>query len=358
MGQILDSIRYYGIGEKLHTDICIWCGSEEKLSESHLIQESLGVKFFTKTTCVPCNNFLGAKVESKALRNNFIAAASVKLGLKSRREAYRHGKKIDVATGAEMIITKEGKSKPIPKKISENQFRGTPEEGKTYWVAQLKKDKPDLPTEPLEEFFDDPTKTAFSYAGKKYYKKTYKDDVGQIRIDMAKYIDPILIFKIAYEFIVLNGWHTHPMIRATLKQLFSVTKMQQKSLMFFSNAIDALTVNNMDSYFRTYDSLEDIPFGKYHAIIPRLSDRFIFYIDIVLFGVLRNCFILGKLDEFEERIIPLTNTGYVFPIGGANPYMETYPNFKFKDHIIWGDVSVETRLWEIEEHRKTFNILN
>ncbi len=109
--------RFYFQNEYLYSDLCIWCLQKEKLTKSHLIPDSLGSNFYTFTSCEKCNSYLGREIESKTKNNAFISSALSKLRLATKKEAYRHSRKFDTETGAEMHITDEGVSRIAPKKI-------------------------------------------------------------------------------------------------------------------------------------------------------------------------------------------------------------------------------------------------
>ncbi|MCK4857759.1 MAG: hypothetical protein KAT58_07320, partial [candidate division Zixibacteria bacterium] len=222
------SPRVYENGDKLCSDICVWCGAKEGLSESHLFPKCIGGSFAARISCQECNSFLGTKFESEAKKNASITAALVKLGIADRRSAYRLGKKLDTESGVEMHIAADGKSKPVTRQVSDNRFEGSPEQNKAFALRHFRKTRPKWSTKPLEEFYDDPSKQKFTYAGEQYTKKHYPAGDAELAVQMQRHPHPNLIFKIIYEFLALFNLQSSNMIQSTLEHLVTVDANNRK----------------------------------------------------------------------------------------------------------------------------------
>jgi hypothetical protein len=342
------NVRFFLKDNQLFSTRCIWCGSEDKLTESHLFPQSIGGRFAAYTSCGKCNSFLGQKFEQEVKKNAFLTAALVKTGVSDKREAYRHAKKTDVETGINMHITKGGHAKSIPKDLNGGKFIGTPQEIKNYIISRFKKQYPNWPVKPLEEFYDDPSRRSFTYVGIRYTKKTIQGGPGELKIEgLSRDPHPFLIFKIACEFLALNNLQNHAIIRQMMNGLIAINTRDQLNRIEFSSNIINLVQSNTSNTFQEYRCLENIPFKDYHYIMLRLSVKLTLYVEVVFFGLLRNFLILGELKTFDDRVLPLVDEEFIFPMNRSIGIRQRYRNLVEPIHTRWADAAVDGRMCEL-----------
>lgn len=340
----------FGIkGNKLVTDQCIWCDSIENLTKAHLFPKSIGGNFKPLSTCKECNEFLGAKYEKEVHNNAFITAALVATGLEEKRTAYRYGTKIDEKTGLEMTLTRDGRCKPVPVKEGEKRFIGTPEEMKAYWVAWLRKKRPNWPVEPLIEFFDDPKRTKFKYACETIVKRLEPSEKIELRIDLPRDPHPFLIMKIVYESLTYLNFQKDDYFSQLIAKFITVDGTSKDQRILIRDEIGGLIIPNTQNSFREFRKLEDIPFKKRHYIVMRLSKNGILYLEVNLFGQLRNFFVIGQVSNVDIDMT-LLDLAIIFPFKG-NPYQMRYMNLVQPIHTKWADAAVELRYNELIGHK-------
>ncbi len=91
---------------------CIYCGSQEKLTNSHIIPECLGANLkLLKSVCEDCNKKIGSTIEAKICNDfsfyRFLAQVKTKKGKQAstRAELEIMGNKVNVKIGEGGIPT-------------------------------------------------------------------------------------------------------------------------------------------------------------------------------------------------------------------------------------------------------------
>lgn len=320
------------------------------MSNSHLIPEVLGGKFQFRISCKECNEQLGHKYESKVKKNAFLAAAISKLGIKSAKEAYRHAKIIDDETGFLMKLD-AGQVTPKPKELSKGKFMGSRKDQKLYHVSRFKKKHPDVDTTPLEKFFDDPQNKSFRFHGHTYRIEEYSSKEITVRIEgLTQEIVPELVFKILYEFLSLNGFLSHPVIGPKMREYVTLGKVNEKTTVVIKPDVARVILGNIYNTFSWYKKLEEIPFKDHHYFIFRMTRKGILYCELVLFGQIRNFFIIGQWSPSDDEIFSVLGRAFIFPMSGGIFGPIVYENVSRKAHITWADAAVDIRTWELEQN--------
>lgn len=345
--------RFFFVGDKLHSNHCIWCGNIQPLTDSHLFPEVIGGAFAPKVSCEACNSYLGRTFEASIKRNAFLTAAIAKLGLQSKREAFRFARKKDELTGADIHLTADGFAKPIPRPHGKNGFIGTPDDTKAFALRHFSKLRPNWSIGPLEEFYDDPGRTSLTRAGITFSKQTFEGGPGEIRLDgLMRDPDPRLIFKIVYEFITVLQLRGVPVIEEALKDLVTIHEERSDERISISSAVNWRTISNTSNCFHQYRQLEEVPFRPVHYVIFRLSRNLNLYIEVTFFNMVRSFFILGKLQRFEDLIMPLVDTAIVFYVGEPVPGHHHYRNLAEPIHVQWPDAAVDAQVYAVDLARQ------
>ncbi len=357
ISKFLDNL-WFEINDTIVTaNLCIWCGKETKLTKSHLFPECLGIKFYSYTTCRQCNSFIGEEIEGTVMDNPFFTAALAKIGLKNRKEAYRMGKKIDTESGFEVIINDQGKVQPVPKMLTKDRYLGTPEKLKEKAVKSFKRKNPNVDVGPIEKFYDDHVKKEFVYEGIVFSKEITPEGVTEIQIGWKKRDpDPRLIFKIIHEFLTISGLNRDIAIRQNMKGLYKTYDLRKKTVIRFSSELDERCISNTTHAFRNYKYIESIPFGNYHYAMLRLSKKYVLYVEVVFFGIIKTFFTIGNITQLNQHTISMLDRGLIFELGSTIPFEKIYPNFERAHESKLCDVVVELRHWEIQQRNERIAI--
>ena len=328
-------------GARIESDICIWCGQQTNLTESHIIPSCLGGWFKPYLSCEACNSFLGSKYESEAMRNAFLTAAVTKLGLKSPEEAYRHAVKTDPETGRKVVLKPGGLAYVVPQRIDGNTFFGSLEQGKEYFVQMLGKERPLWPTGPLEEFFDDRKRTIFEYAGNRYSKNMHRRKRCEVSVKMFRDIDPKFIFKMIYEFIAINNLLNNEIIQAHMRQFININTSDNRNRVLIDDDVRRFVACNTIGTFDNFKQFQDIPFHDFHYFVTGISENLILYFAVVLFGQLKNMLIVGPWPLANDSLNILFDRCFILPIRERFISNEPYPCLEWKEAVQWSSAVVE-----------------
>ncbi len=339
---IAPNIKY--VNNQLFSDRCVWCGQKKGLTRSHLVPEFLGGWFKPFISCAECNSFLGSKIEVKANENGILTAALVKLGLKNEQEAYRNLEKIDTESGVEMIF-KNGKALPQIKEDSDGRFIATPEKSKAKLIAEFGRRFPGDSTKSLEDFLDDPDSKDFLYPGMNLKKEDYPEKVTNIQISGTRQPDPFFIFKMAYEICCMNGFMNYPEIKKRLRKFITISSCNNKNRILISDQVKDFLIDNTLVHFNKFKDLKDISFSNLHSFIFRISREGYLYLEIILFGVIINLFIICQFDKTLYDLLPLIDLMFIFDINKQCKYPPLrYSNLAYMKHSIWTDASVDLKM--------------
>lgn len=319
------------------------------MSKSHLFPKTTGANFCPRISCRSCNSELGRIADSEVKNNAFLTAALVKLGIKDRREAYRHAKKFDEELGVEMHITKDGPVKAV-KKVDGNRVIGTPQEIKEQMLLQFKRKRPNWPVDPVEKFYNDDNASTLNHAGLKFTKQHFDGGVAEIRIGkLARDPHPNLVFKVVYEYLALCGILSHPSVNKMLERFVTVDRCKRDLRIVFNESdLVPRLYSNTQWAFRKERELEKIAFANYHKVKIGLSTHRVLYVDVVFFGMICSTFILGRLSGFDSIILPATDRVLVDDFDDGFEVL-CFPNVKYMDGVIASNMSADQRCWELEQ---------
>ncbi|MEW5922598.1 MAG: HNH endonuclease [Candidatus Zixiibacteriota bacterium] len=332
------------VGNTIVSDICVWCGEKSKMSKSHLIPQFLGGWFQPKISCEKCNSFLGSKIEEKAKNNAFITAAMVKLGLANEQVAYKKLKKIDVENEVEVDF-KGSVAIPRIKWLDERTLIAPSVKSKKIRIDRIKKKYPHIPMKPIEDFFNDPDKTDFRYDNIVIAKRDYLTKKTKIKMEGTRDPDNEFIFKLLYEFMCLNNFLKISGLRNSLRKYIHIDKNDVDNRIKIDDKLRKNIFYNTANTFKLCDKLEEIPFTGCHYFVLRLSSDNILYIEVTLFGQLRNFFIIDEWRSEYEVYAGILDRVFLFTIDrqGFPPFM--YPNLNLKEHLLWVDAMVKIK-WQ------------
>jgi hypothetical protein len=334
-------------GLRIESDRCIWCGGQSNISFSHLIPKCLGGWFKPLISCEACNNSLGTSYESEVMRNAYLTAAISKFEMKPSEEAYRHAIKTHKDSGERIYLRPGNVAMVMPRKVDENTFIGPVTDGKKYFIEKFKRERPNWPTDELEDFFNDPSRTVLRYAGFTYKKDLHRQSKGIVNIELPRDVDPGLIFKMIYEFIAINGLLSIDYIRDFTRRFISFNTENKSRRITIDDLIRKYIVTNTIRTFDKFKQFEDIPFRDYHYFVTRISREGILYFEIVLFGQIRNMMFLGEWSLTDGSLDYLIDRCFIFPIFERYLPDEIFPNIAMKEQVIWGDAAVEYAHWAV-----------
>lgn len=321
---------------------CVWCKSEQDISESHLIPESLGGGFKPYISCKRCNNFLGTKVEGTVSENGFLSAARSKLGIVSKKKAYGKATKVDTKTGYEITINKSGTASIIPKQLTDSQFIGSPKQISDRWVKKFERANPGKDSGPLKDFFDSDKAGPFSFGGTTHFRTRFPTKVTTAKIIQNARVDPIFVFKIAYEFLCTFGALSDSALISLLRGKFHVSDSEgTEKIIFDGEAITARVLTNTGIDFKDYNRLEDIPFLPGHLLILRVSSSGVMYVKICLFGQVKVFYIVGKLDTISDELVLLLDKVVILPLKTNRAEFEIYPTLTRRACVLTYDKWVD-----------------
>lgn len=332
------------------SDTCAWCGQGGAQSASHIVPQLLGGRYAPMLTCARCNNFLGTVVEPLAEENAFFSAARVKLGLCDMRSAFRRAEKTD-PDGREMIIDRFNQATIKPVNHSDMHFSGTPAEIKRTWVGRFKKKNPGEPTDELERLFDDESLHEFEYKGTKYIR-VFNDPAKEIELKIVQQSDPnpLLLFKIAYEFLSLLGLLRHGATGGFLKNLVRITLDDPKNRIRISESVWNRTLTNTRADFSKYRKLEEIDFSLEHFLILRLSTRCRYYVLLVLFGQIQCALLLGQACA-DDRALSYVDKAFAMHLSQTDDVIVQWSNIEEKHTLQYWDHHIDWLAARLQERQ-------
>ncbi|PKK83267.1 MAG: hypothetical protein CVT49_09205 [candidate division Zixibacteria bacterium HGW-Zixibacteria-1] len=154
------------------------------------------------------------------------------------------------------------------------------------------------------------------------------------------------IFKMLYEFMCLRNFLLIPSLRNSLRRFISVDNSSTENRIKIDDELKNYIFSNTANNFRFCEKLEDIPFDKCHYFILRLSCDNILYIEVTLFGLIRNFFIIDKWKDEYDFYSSLLDRVFLFTMDRheLQPFM--YPNLNSKDHLLWVDGMVKVKWYK------------
>ena len=297
------------------------------MSASHLFPKLLGTKFFTRTTCTPCNSFLGHAVEANLLEKVFVTAALAKLGLKNKAEAYGKGRTVDTETGFEMRFRPDGMVEPITKALGNSGFVGTPESIAEAMIKWFKKQYPNWPTKPLEDFYNDPGKQSFNYVGRKFTKKIIPGKLTTLAVKKPGQVPASVIFKIAYEWLCLSSVILLPPVNRLMQDMFCIQKSEGKTgdsihEIQFSSEIERRTIRYGEVPADDKPNLEKLPYSPECYVMNRRTKEGVVFVHVSLFQYLNYFLVLDKVEVDSIPAGGLNNALFVSAGKGSFGFLE------------------------------------
>ncbi|MCK5126663.1 MAG: hypothetical protein KAR42_10435 [candidate division Zixibacteria bacterium] len=327
------------------SDVCIWCGEDKNLSDSHIFPAFMGGWNKPRTCCCDCNSYLGRKVEAQVKKNKAIANAIIKLGISDEYNTFKSLRKYDEATGQPVHLHPKGKATIVPKP-TDGGIIASLNEAANYELKNFRKRFPNWPTEKLSESLHDPKSGSFSIAGMRFRKTFLKSKKSTIRIELSRYISAEFIFKLVYEYCSLIGIIDNNEFRKFLRG-FYVVNYGEKDRIKFSEDISENITSNIELVSRSSDADEKIDFRPYHSFTFRLSREFHFYLEVRLFGIIKYQFILAKWSIENDIYNDVLDRCIIFPTNEDNIYLEFLPNIvndSLKHSYQYSDILVDTHI--------------
>ena len=336
-------------GDEVVSARCVWCGARGGMSGTHIIPKSFGSGYEPRMSCKHCNNVLGSAVEARAWENAYIQAALAKLGIADRRKAYRRAKrKVDLETGFEMKIDKQGRASIVPHPRAEGGYIGTNRQQMGYYVALFKRLYPNVDTTPVEEFFDDPTRDRLVFKGHTINRKQFDaDESAWLRIESTSYVHPYWVFKVAYETLSVCGFFGSAKLRHSFRRLYRVCGNEGGERLVFSSLIGDLVLTNLQSGSDIFKALEEIPFEHDHYWCLHLTPRMVLYLEIVLFAQIQLFFLIGLWNWKDQSIAEYLDRVFYYPKHGVDWRMQPFPNLQAAPAVKRMDSVVEQKLSQL-----------
>jgi hypothetical protein len=216
-------------------------------------------------------------------------------------------------------------------------------------LEKMKKSLPKWNLKPVEEFYEDPKRRSFDFAGYRFTKEIKPEKMTEIGIKMVRDPHPSLITKIVCEFLTIWNLHRHSLIRKLMHGLIEVHPDRTHKRISISPDAGNRIYRNTSHQFQGYRHLEDISFAGHHYLQLRLSQWGALYVELVFFGQLKNLFVLGKLTEPDDYIPFFVNKTMFFPLDGPIVAYDNYPNVRLKDTSITDDCRAEWIIAQLNE---------
>lgn len=343
-----NSVSIVADGQTLKSDRCIWCGSTIQLSRSHVFPESIGGKFQPTTTCTDCNNYFGRTVEADLKKNAMFVAAIATFGLATKKEAFRHAHISDPETNHRFKIDDDGFATVVPRKLKDTSFIGTQEEVKEYFLAWIRKNRPNWPPEPLIQYIEGGSTVPFRYACEVFVNRPFRSEKAILTItNLSRELDPNFLFKISFELLNYLFFPKIAALNHYLRGFYAMNLDSSHRIQFDESMAEKVIINTTSQHVLRNTQLDQIPFKPFHGFCLRLTGSGTPFLELVFFGVLRYLFVIPPSISIPEGTLELLERSVTFELEHSEMTLANLENLRNVEQYVATNSRVDSRASEL-----------